>query len=130
MGGELGISVEGLSLGGSWSVSKTVTDTMGEGIEKECPKGPWYCSMQIVPGMARVKGQLHNQDNDESCDTDRIDADHGGKEGKEFQYTIPLKDASGNGKWTPELCTCGNLDGKDAPGHPQTICPEECTPHE
>ena len=130
MGGDLGISAGGLSIGGSLSVSETVTDSVGEGTSAECPKGAWHCSMAIVPSMAKVNGHLHQQNNDESCPVDRIDQDNGGEEGKPFELMIPIKDSSGNGKWTYDVCTCGNLDGKDDDGHPPLICPEDCTPHD
>ena len=130
MGGDLGIRVGGLSIGGSFSVSETVTNSVGEGTSVECPEGGWHCSMAIVPSMAKVDGHLHQQDNDESCSVDRIDQNNGGEEGKKFEYMIPIKDSSGNPMWTYNACTCGNLDHADDPGHPALMCPEDCTPHE
>lgn len=83
--------------------------------------------MLIIQSMLKVTGHLHYQDNDEKCDVDRVSTTDGGEEGKKFEYQIPIKDDSGNGKFTYDKCTCGNLDGADAPGHPEIICPEDCT---
>ena len=129
-GGDLGIPVKGLSLGASWSVSTTVTDSVGESTVAKYPQGPWHCSMQIVPSMAKVTGHLEQQDGGESCPTLRIDANEGGEENKPFEYDIPIKDSSGNGKWTYDVCTCGNLNKKNDSGHPAVVCPEDCTPHQ
>ena len=80
--------------------------------------------------MAKVNGHLHKQNNDETCSVPRIELFDGGEEGKPFEYIIPIKDSSGNGKWTEDVCTCGNLDGKDESGHPAVIYTEDCTPHQ
>ncbi|KAF2812163.1 uncharacterized protein BDZ99DRAFT_474380 [Mytilinidion resinicola] len=130
VGGDLGISAGGLSAGISASVSETVTDSVGEGTSAKCPEGAWHCSMAIVPSVSHVKGHLHQQNNDESCDVDRISQDDGGEEGKQFEFLIPIKDSSGNGKWTYDVCTCGNVQNWADPGHPSLICPEDCTPHD
>ncbi|KAF2488426.1 hypothetical protein BU16DRAFT_532218 [Lophium mytilinum] len=130
VGADLGISAGGLSGGISASVSETVTDSVGEGTAAKCDEGAWHCSMAIVPSVAHVKGHLHEQDNDESCPVDRISQDDGGEEGKEFEFLIPIKDSSGNGKWTYDVCTCKNTDHWGDVGHPPLFCPEDCTPHD
>ncbi|KAF1989638.1 hypothetical protein K402DRAFT_451842 [Aulographum hederae CBS 113979] len=130
VGGDLGISAGGVSAGVSFSVSETVTDAVGEGTAAKCPEGKWHCSMAIVPSMALIKGHLHNQDNDETCPTNRLWNEDGLGEGVKFELQMPIKDSSGNGKWTYDVCTCKNLEHWADPGHPAVLCPEDCTPHQ
>lgn len=130
MGGDLGIGIKALSLGSAFSYSESVTNTLGQGASPDCPEGAWRCGLLIVPSMMQVKGTMRRQDNDESCPDGRVASNEGGEDGKPFEVLIPLKDQSGNGKWTYNLCTCQNVDGKDDEGHPEDKCLEDCTEEE
>jgi hypothetical protein len=91
------------------------------GSETECPDGGGFsCGLLIYPGMKRVKGHMEQIGPTESCDM----GIHG-QEG-DWEMVVPRKDKSNNGVYTTDLCTCGNLDGKDDNGHPEKVCPEEC----
>ncbi|KAF3023626.1 hypothetical protein E8E14_012705 [Neopestalotiopsis sp. 37M] len=104
-GGELGFSAGDLiAAGGGFSgeVSETVEDTFEES------------ATQLVKGHTEAKSACGFPSN--------LDWDAG-----DYELKIPRKDDSGNGFWTPEVCTCANFPHDD--GHPERMCIEDCVPH-
>lgn len=122
-GGDIGLSfakVLGANADFSASVSETITDTITIGSSHDCPPGAWRCSLLITPGMMRFKGHTYKRGTDESCPGEAY-----GEEA-EFEFESPRKDEGGNPYWTPDVCTCGNLEHWADPGHPALLCKDEC----
>ncbi|KAK8241939.1 hypothetical protein HDK77DRAFT_269821 [Phyllosticta capitalensis] len=129
-GGELGISLGSVVAGAggfSVSVAETVTDSVAEAGSQECPDGAWHCSLIIYPAMTKLSGYMHEMGPNDGCPGGSL----GGwstdvKEGDAWSVVMPRTDASGNGVWGPELCTCGNLKHWADPGHPALLCKGTC----
>lgn len=108
----------------SGSVSETVTDSVSETGNLQCPPGAWHCSLMIYPTVRRVKGHLELGDD---CG-EVLARSHDDLVGKPFELTIPLKSDKGNGLMDIEPCTCQNLKGWADPGHLERPCSQDCSP--
>lgn len=112
------------SVGGSASLSASVSKSKEESFQvswvKECPEGPWSCSAHVFPGFKRVKGRMALMAAGDKCDM--------GVKGKDgdWEMIVPRKSKEGTPFYYADLCTCGNLKGADAEGHPEKLCVENC----
>lgn len=125
-GSELGINAGQLSLGGSWSVAESVSDSFGEGAAPDCPPGKWRCSIVVTPSVVHVKGHLKRNAHDLRCKVPTVSSWDGGRENDKFEYKIPIKDKAGNAQVSIDLCTCKNRKNWADPGHPGILCPKNC----
>lgn len=122
VGGNAGVSIGSIiSLGMSTSVATTVTDSMGEAGNLNCPAGGWFCSVIVTPGMLEVNGTIYSQSACSGSGVVKL-----GTVGP-YSVKIPRKDSGGNPIFTPEVCVCANGPNATAAGAPQTKCISDCT---
>ncbi|XEV01527.1 hypothetical protein FSHL1_006814 [Fusarium sambucinum] len=124
IGGSLGLSFEKVITGSaslSAEVSESIEITVSTQVESTCPEGgDFFCSLLVYPGMRRVKGHMEFLLPGAECPLGA-----GLSEG-EWEMVSPRKDKSNLPFYTTDLCTCGNLEGVDGPGHPEKVCREDC----
>jgi hypothetical protein len=123
VGGGIGLSFEKI-IGGSATlsaeVSQSIEISVTSQVENECPPGgDFSCAMLIYPGMKRVKGHMEFLIPGGDCPMGPSVSDG------DWEMIAPRKDKSNLGYFTPELCTCVNLQGADGPNHPEKSCIED-----
>lgn len=76
--------------------------------------------------MVEYHGYMHDEDG-EGCDVSPLNSWEDDVEDNDpFVIQLPRLSAKGNGFFAVDPCVCGNLDGWDAEGHPEMLCPEDC----
>ncbi|KAK7530891.1 uncharacterized protein J3D65DRAFT_639908 [Phyllosticta citribraziliensis] len=109
----------------SISVAETVTDSIAETGSLTCPVGRWHCSLMVYPSMIRLRGHVKKLGPNDKCDGGEFSSDTL-QDGATWVLVLPRKDASGNGFWGVEVCTCVNLKYAKDEGHPKVECSEDC----
>ncbi|KXH26632.1 hypothetical protein CSIM01_02933 [Colletotrichum simmondsii] len=113
-------------MGGTWTVSETVTYSFAQGVCGNCgepgtPAGPkrWRCSVLIIPSVLRVTGHLERMSPGKKCPVERIagrigDAKGGkarAKDGDVFEFEIPILDKGRNPKWMKRPGAASSTNG-------------------
>ena len=101
VGVNIGLNLgEIVSAGLTGSVSTTTTKGTIDGAGDTCPKGGWYCSLDITPTMVKVSGTVTPRN---SC----IEGAAGPV--KPYTVTFPKTGSDGNPFINVQMCTCKNL---------------------
>ena len=89
-----------VSAGLTSSVSLTTIKGTTDGAGDTCPKGAWYCSLDITPTMVKVSGMVTPYN---SC------IEGPGGPVQPYTVTFPKTGSDGNPYIDVRMCTCQNL---------------------
>ena len=119
VGIDLGLDLEDIAgeAGISASVSTTTETGTTQGVQKNCPDGPWTCALIIWPSVTQVTGTQTPLT--ALCTPEDENA-------KPFTVQYPTKGPDGLQGGRVDVCACQNFAHWADDGAPSIPCPQDC----